>query len=186
MPKPEPPVEMMPMDEGLGIFNTEVMPGHGLIAEAFYPGYQLKQLPDFETLTPSRTWMVANIDVPSGSYTQGSPERGEDVLENFAIRLRGQIKIETAGVYYFRITSDDGSKLFINGAPIIDIDGLRGISTKFNGVILDAGFYDIEIQYIQGPFEIGLYWDWQTPDGVAGIVPPEVLYPPGTGEVSGR
>ena len=178
----EPPVEMMPMDaEGIGIFDTNVMPGHGLIAEAFYPGVTLTQLPDFDTLTPFHTWMVANIDVPHTPYERGFPELGVDVLEDFGIRLRGQIEIETAGTYNFKIQSDDGGQLYINGELIVDNDGLNAFTIATGSVILEAGFHDIEIRYFQGPrTHIGLQWSWQPPGGVEAIVPPEVLYPPST------
>ena len=185
MPEPEPPtemveppVEMMPTDEGIGIFDTNVMSGHGLIAEAFYPGVKLTMLPDFDTLTPFHTWMVANIDVPHTRYELGFPGLGVDILENFAIRLRGQLKVETAGTYNFKIYSDDGSQLYINGALIIDNDGLHAFRFRSGIVMLDVGFHDVEIRYFQGPrAHIGLQWYWQPPGGEA-IVPPEVLYPP--------
>ena len=180
----EPPVEMMPMDEGIGIFSTDVLPGHGLVAEAYYPGVELTQLPDFDTLTPFHTWMVANIDVPHIPYTRGFPELGADILENFAIRLRGQLKVETAGTYNFKIQSDDGAQLYINGELIVDNDGWQSFTIKYGSVMLTDGYHDLEIRYFQGPpAHIGLQWSWQPPGGVEAIVPPEVLYPPGTGEV---
>ena len=172
------PAETLP-NEGIGIFSTDLLPGHGLLAEAFYPGVKLTMLPDFDTLTPFHTWMVANIDVPVRSYTQGFPELGVDVLEDFAIRLRGQIETETAGTYNFTISSDDGSKLLINGELLIDNDGLHGMSAKSNSIMLTAGFHDVEIQYFQGPrTHIGLQWFWEPPGAAAAIVPPEALYPP--------
>ena len=190
MPDPEQvepteiPEEMMPTDEGIGIFDTDVMPGHGLIAEAFYPGVTLIQLPDFDTLTPFHTWMVANIDVPHTPYERGFPELGVDVLEDFAIRLRGQLKIETAGDYTFKIQSDDGGQLYINGELIVDNDGLNSFTIATGSVMLEAGYHDLEIRYFQGPrTHIGLQWSWQPPGGVEAIVPPEVLYPPRTEEM---
>ena len=184
--KIEPPPEMMPTDEaGIGIFNTTVMPGHGLLAEAFHPGGVISKIPDFETLTPFHTWMVANIDVPQTSYERGFPGLGLDVLEYFGIRLRGQLKIETAGTYNFKIQSDDGAQLYINGELIIDNDGLQPFTSESASAMLAAGYHDIEIRYFQGPRnQIGLQWSWQPPEGVEAIVPPEVLYPPGTGEIS--
>ena len=177
----ETPAETIP-EQGLGIFDCAVLPGHGLRAEAYYPGVKLTQIPDFDTLTPFLTWSVACIDVPARSYTEGFPALGLDVLEDFAIRLRGQLQIETAGTYNFKLASDDGSKLYINGELIIDHDGLHGFSTATGSVMLDAGFHDVELQYFQGPrAHIGLQWFWQPPGGVEAIVPPEVLYPPGTG-----
>ena len=165
--------------QGIGIFDTPVTAGNGLFTEAFVPGGRLTRVPDFDTLTPFRTWTVANIDVPNRSYTRGFPELGTDVLENFGIRLRGRIKIETAGTYTFKLNSDDGSRLYINGNLVIDNDGLHGMSAKSGSAMLTAGFHDVEIGYFQGPrAHIGLQWFWQPPGGAEAIVPPGVLYPP--------
>ena len=192
MPEPEPPtetveppVEMMPMaEEGIGIFDTDVMPGHGLIAEAFYPGGKLTMLPDFDTLTPFHMWMVANIDVPHTPYERGFPELGVEILTDFAIRLRGQLKVETAGTYNFKIQSDDGAQVYINGDLIVDNDGLHPFTIATGSAMLAAGYHDLEILYFQGPpTHIGLQWSWQPPGGVEAIVPPEVLYPPRTEEM---
>ena len=183
---PEMPEEMMPMaEEGIGIFDTDVMPGHGLIAEAFYPGVTLEQLPDFDTLTPFHTWMVANIDVPHTPYERGFPQLGVDVLEDFGIRLRGQLKVDTAGDYNFKVQSDDGAQVYINDELIVDNDGLNAFTTAIGSAMLTAGYHDLEIRYFQGPrTHIGLQWSWQPPGEAEAIVPPEVLYPPGTGEVA--
>ena len=184
-PTVEPPVEMMPMDEGIGIFDTEVMEGHGLIAEAFYPGGTLTQLPDFSTLTPVHTWTVANLDVPHTPYEQGFPVLGVEILTDFAIRFRGQLKVETAGTYNFKIQSDDGAQVYINGELVVDNDGLHAFTSANGSATLTAGYQDIEILYFQGPpTNLGLQWSWQPPGAAEAIVPPEVLYPPGTGEVS--
>ena len=143
-PTVEPPVEMMPMDEGIGIFDTEVMEGHGLIAEAFYPGVVLKQLPDFSTLTPVHTWAVANLDVPHTPYEQGFPVLGVEILTDFAIRFRGQLKIETAGTYNFRIQVDDGAQVYINGELVVDNDGLHPFTSANGSAMLAAGYQDLE------------------------------------------
>ena len=180
----EPPTEETPDNQGIGIFDTNVMEGHGLTAEAYITGGRFEWLPDFTTLTPFHTWTVANIDVPRRDYTQGFPELGIDVLEWFAIRLRGQLKIETDGTDAFVLTSDDGSKLYVDGNLIIDNDGLHGMRARRGSVALAAGYHDVEIQYFQGPrTAIGLQWSWQPPNGIEEIVPGSVLYPPGTATV---
>lgn len=178
VPNPMEP-ETVPNNEGIGIFDTSVMTGHGLGAEVYIPGGRILLLPDFEPLTPIRTFLVANVDVPRRHYEEGFPELGIDVLENFAIRLRGKLKVETPGQYNFALNSDDGSRLYVNGNLVVDNDGLHGMRTERGNLTLTAGMHDIEIQYFQGPrTEIGLQWFWQPPDSTEQIVPPEVLYPP--------
>ena len=155
---------------------------NGLFTEVYRPGYTLTQLPDFQTLTPVRTFTIMNLDIPGRPCEQGFPGLGVDIIEDFAIRFHGQLNIATAGTYNFALSVDDGAKLYINGNLIIDHDGLatraRG-NTGRGSVVLTAGLHDVEVQYFQGPCSnLGLQWFWQPPGGTEEIVPANVLYLP--------
>ena len=155
-------------------------PVNGLLTELYIPGGVLKRLPDFDTITPVRTLTAANIDFPTRDYTQGIPELGIALREDFAIRFRGRLMVETAGSHNFKIRSDDGAQLYINGGLIVDNDGLQGSTTAQGSARLTTGLHDVEIRYFQGPlFQLGLQWFWEPPGGPEQIVPPEVLYAPG-------
>ena len=198
------------VDEGLGIFNTDVMPGHGLIGQAYVPGIAIERMPDFGALTPVYTFITKNLDVPIREYTQGFPIPGKQiVVENFAVRFRGVLAVDTPGRYAFWLLSDDGSKLYIADTLVIDNDGIHGItrnkgrkdlsknaqvSWHFEGPFMDmgkqgsmeltAGTHPFEIQYFQGPrYEIALQWFYQPPNSYRQIVPPEVIYRPGKSRV---
>lgn len=198
------------VDTGLGIFNTDVMPGHGLIAQVYVPGITIERMPDFGALTPVYTFISANLDIPTREYTQGfpTPER-QTVVENFAVRFRGVLAVDTPGIYTFWLLSDDGSKLYIDDTLVIDHDGIHGITQnkgrkdlskntsvsweisgpymdmgKHGSLELTAGTYPFEIQYFQGPrYEIALQWFYQPPNSHRQIVPPEVIYRPGKSRV---
>ena len=198
------------VDEGLGIFNTDVMPGHGLIGQAYVPGIAIERMPDFGALTPVYTFITTNLDVPVREYTQGFPIPGKQiVVENFAVRFRGVLAVDTPGRYVFWLLSDDGSKLYIDDTLVIDNDGVHGItrnkgrkdlskntqvSWHFKGPFMDmgkhgsmeltAGTHPFEIQYFQGPrYEIALQWFYQPPNSHRQIVPSEVIYRPGKSRV---
>ena len=201
------------IDEGLGIFDTNVMAGHGLIGQVYVPGIIIERMPDFGALTPIHTFITANLDVPIREYTKGFPTPGRQiVVENFAIRFRGVLAVDTPGRYNFWLLSDDGSKLYINDTLVIDNDGIHGItrnkgrkdlstpsvkaqvSWHFEGDFVDmgkrgsieltAGTHPFEIQYFQGPrYEIALQWFYQPPNSHRQIVPPEVIYRPGKSRV---
>lgn len=191
-------------DTGLGIFDTDVMPGHGLIGQVYVPGITIERMPDFGALTPIYTFIAANLDVPIREYTKGFPTpKRQTVVENFAVRFRGVLAVDTPGRHTFWLLSDDGSKLYIDDTVVIDNDGIHGITrnkgqkdlsanTKVSWEIsgydfmdmgkrgsmeLTAGTYPFEIQYFQGPrYEIALQWFYQPPNSHRQIVPPEVIY----------
>ena len=202
------------VDAGLGIFDTDVMPGHGLIGQVYVPGITIKRMPDFGALTPIYTFIAANLDVPVREYTKGFPTpEMQTVVEDFAIRFRGVLAVDTPGRYTFWLLSDDGSKLYIDDTLVIDNDGIHSVTRNkgrkdlSNGAIkaqvsweisgydfmdmgkrgsmeLTAGTHPFELQYFQGPRnEIALQWFYQPPNSYRQIVPPEVIYRPGKARV---
>ena len=181
------------------------MPGHGLIGQVYVPGGPIHQMPDFDLLTSVYTFVTANLDVPNRVYTEGFPTpEMQYVVEDFAIRFRGQLAIDTPGLYHFGLYSDDGAKLYIDGALVVDNDGIHGPKGEKGIITLTAGTHPVEIHYFQGPrHSIALQWYYQPPKEphsetmrslsittpkwnwrweskiLGTIVPPEVIYRPG-------
>ena len=171
---------------GLGIFDTDVLPGHGLVGEVYIPGNRIQRMPKFKNLKPMYTFSVSHLDVPTRNYVQGFPTpQKQHIFENFAIRFRGKLKINKSGKYFFRLFSDDGSKLYINDRLVIDNDGVHPPLYMSGYYPLTKGLHSIEIHYFQGPrHQIALRWFYQPPNGAIQIVPPEVIFPPGTNDDS--
>ncbi|MEZ4699345.1 MAG: putative Ig domain-containing protein [Rhodothermales bacterium] len=95
-------------------------------------------LPDFDALHAVRTGRMTNFAL--------SPREQNDF---FGFRHRGYLQIETAGDYTFYTTSDDGSRLWIDGALVVDNDGLHGAAEKSGVVNLAAGFHPIEVTFFE-------------------------------------
>ena len=170
---------------GLGIFDTDVMPGHGLIGQVYIPGHPIHRIPNFKRMTPVYTFATAKLDVSARPYTEGFPTpQKQTVLENFAIHFRGKLAVDTPGTYMFELLSDDGAKLYINGKLVVDNDGTHGPLSRKSYVALTAGFHAVEIHYFQGPrFQIALQWFYKPPNRSRRIVPPEVIFHPGKPDV---
>jgi len=193
------------IEAGLGIFDTDVLAGHGLIGQVYVPGGTIHRMPDFDRLTPVYTFVTPNLDVSKRNYTQGFPTPDmQFVVEDFAIRFRGKLAIDTPGLYHFGLYSDDGSRLYIDGTLVVDNDGIHEGRGRSGSITLSTGLYPVEIHYFQGPrHSIALQWYYQPPDGffsewsrsysittptwslraesymMGRIVPPEVIYRPG-------
>ena len=166
---------------GLGIFGTEVKPGHGLVGQVYVPGGAISRMPNFDRLVPVYTFVTANLDVPTRNYTAGFPTpKMQSVVENFAIRFRAELEINTPGLYTFEIYSDDGSQLYINGSLVVNNDGIHPAMSRPGRIKLGTGIHPVEIHYFQGPrHAIALQWFYQPPNGARQIVPPDVIYRPG-------
>ena len=96
------------------------------------------------------TVYTSEINVPDRSWTKGFPGV-TDRFEWFAIDYHGSLKANKAGHYTFRLASDDGSKLFIDGKLLINNDGVHGYYSKTGEIDLDETSHEVRLQYFQGP-----------------------------------
>jgi hypothetical protein len=96
------------------------------------------------------TFFTDHINVPPRRFTEGFPGI-EDKVEWFAIRYTGAFKVRHTGVYTFRLHSDDGSQLFIDGELVVDNDGQHSPLSRQARVRLIAGTHQLKLKYFQGP-----------------------------------
>jgi alpha-L-fucosidase len=80
--------------------------------------------------------------------------------ENTGMIYEGYINISLDAVYHFYLSSDDGSKLFIDGEEVIDNDGLHGDNEKSGTIALRKGYHEIKLCYIQGSGVAGLQFNY--------------------------
>lgn len=70
--------------------------------------------------------------------------------ENFGVVFEGFLAIERDELYRFALTSDDGSRLYIDDALVIDHDGFHGPESRTGAVALGMGYHPIRIEYWNG------------------------------------
>lgn len=136
-----------------------------LRGQIYYLDEGADHLPDFSQLHPQGTISTTVLNVPGQSFDQGFPGV-TNRFEWFAIDYRGAFAVPAPGMYRFRLTSDDGSRLLIDGRQVIENDGIHGVSDVEDSVQLDEGVHSIEVQYFQGPrYEVALVLEWALPGG---------------------
>jgi alpha-L-fucosidase len=108
----------------------------GLVA-GYYEG-EWDKLPDFKKLSKKEAGIAETV----GSGIWKSKEK-------FGIVLEGFIKIPEADVYNFYLSSDDGSRLHVDGKLLIDNDGLHGTVEKKGSVALSSGYHKIRVEYFE-------------------------------------
>ncbi len=91
--------------------------------------------------------------------------------EHFAFVFDGVISVPEDGIYTFKLTSDDGSRLYIGDDRIIDNDGLHGMETKQGIAPLAAGYHHVRVEYFNAAGGMGLKLEWQGPGVRTGPVP---------------
>jgi hexosaminidase len=84
-----------------------------------------------------------------------------EIYGPFGLRFSGFLNINKKGIYYFRLESDDGSRMFLNGELFIDNDGYHSSKSVSSGAALQKGYYPIEIQYFQGGGGAKIELNWR-------------------------
>jgi alpha-L-fucosidase len=131
---------------------TRVEPTPALDATGAAPGLRREvfsgdweRLPDFSLLAPRSVDVVDTIGVPAREERVGA-------------RFAGLITVEHDDVYEFALTSDDGSRLWVDGALVVDNDGLHGTVEARGRVALAAGAHALRVEWFNrtGGAELGL------------------------------
>ncbi|WP_430790277.1 family 16 glycoside hydrolase [Actinoplanes sp. G11-F43] len=80
--------------------------------------------------------------------------------DNFVTHALANLATPSAGSYRFRLTSDDGSKLWIGDKLVIDHDGLHGAEAKEGVIDLTAGSHPLRVEHFDagGGQEVRLAW----------------------------
>ena len=104
----------------------------------YYTGSWIK-LPDFKILKPSAQGKLYEINLDELHHSK----------DKFGLVLSGEIYLPKSGEYTFYLSSNDGSKLYINDKLIVDNDGLHGAIEKQGSLWLSMGKHSILIHYFQ-------------------------------------
>jgi len=125
-------------------------------------------MPNFNQMTPSSSGQCTTFTLAVA-----------EASDNFGIRFNGRINIAAAGNYTFYTTSDDASMLYIDGALVVNNDGLHAALEKSGSVNLAAGMHTIRVDFMEGQGGEILTVNWQGPGISKQTIPPSVLFRPG-------
>jgi hypothetical protein len=144
---------------GISVYLT------GLTGQIYAIREDSKKLPDFKKLKPIGTVYTYSLAIPPRDFTEGFPGL-PDRLEWFAIDYTGRFWVDKPGLYRFLLTSDDGSRLYIDGKKVVDNDGIHATETASGVVNLKGGLHEMRVSYFQGPrYHVALMLDVIGPDG---------------------
>lgn len=122
----------------------------GLVGSVCFIPEGTRSLRDLGQCDPVSRVRARVLDVTPRDWTSSFPGAG-DRLEWFSIDYSGKFHVSQGGHYGFRLLSDDGSLLSIDGKLVVDNDGLHSPASARGWVDLDPGQHQIHVQYYQGP-----------------------------------
>jgi mono/diheme cytochrome c family protein len=146
--------------------NAEPARSRGLKFSYYEGEFQRVTLEEFEKRKPRAEGTVEGfrIDVPERKVDDG-----------FAFKFTGAVKVPQDGRYTFFVSSDDGTRLFLDGKQIIENDGIHGEGRKSATVDLKAGEHPITVTYFEGAGDESLRVAWQGPGFNRQPIPPDAL-----------
>ncbi|MBL9212400.1 MAG: immunoglobulin domain-containing protein [Opitutaceae bacterium] len=128
------------------------------------------------------TRLDADVNFP---WNTGAPAQGIG-NDNFSVRWTGTVEAPVTGYYTFSTRSDDGVRLKINGATVIDDWNYHPPVDRFsNPVHLTAGSRSsVVLEYFEagGGAEVSLHW--QPPGQSRTVIPTHRLYAEPLGDVA--
>jgi cytochrome c len=148
----------------------------GLSARFYFIGEPMeKVLPLVPGQTPNVARILPTLDLKD--------QKIGDFDETFLAHVQGWLETEAAGKYEFKLSSDDGSILRIDGNVAIDHDGLHSPSGRIAALDLKAGLHPIDIWFFQGYGGWELRLEWKKPGASKFEVVPESALSCHAGEV---
>ena len=101
---------------------------------------------------PTLTAIAENIDAEGADF---APLR-----DHFALKIEGFLFLEKDDNILFQLSSDDGSRMWIDGSEIINHDGRHGMEPKEAEVALRAGYHPVRLEYFQAGAGRGIQLKW--------------------------
>lgn len=97
-----------------------------------------EKLPLFDKLVPDTTFLLDTV-----ALTDGLPG------EKFGLVFEGWLEIPRTDTWVFRLSSDDGSSLWVAGQEILRDDGLHGMREHSAALVLRQGRHPFRLEYFQ-------------------------------------
>ena len=117
--------------------KIELPQGVGTTAYAYYEG-NWEKLPDFGKLKPKASGVSHAFDLNVARRA-----------DNYGVKFEGYFKAEREGDYEFRTSSDDGSRLLIDGKLVVDNDGIHSLVMVSRKTNVTKGTHKVTVEYMQ-------------------------------------
>ena len=102
--------------------------------------------------TPNIDRLISKIEVNEGEF---------GMADHFYVEVTGELQVTTGGTVTFRLTSDDGSALLIDGKEIAENDGIHAAGAVEGKADLAVGWHPFKVRYFEGEGQESLKLEWK-------------------------
>ena len=143
------------------------IPGSGGLRGEYYSSTAWS---NFVTFLMERTDSTVNFDWGLGAPFSGGP------VDYFSLRESGTLLVPVAGIYTLSLAHDDGGRLWIDGAVVIDA-WVSGNAEHFATLTLSAGPHPIKVEIFEGYGGARGVLSWSGPGITKQVIPKGALMP---------
>ena len=113
------------------------------------------RLPNFDAMKPFAAMYLDKFEISPHDFTGGFPGVSRK-SEWFGIRYEGDFRVPADGSYTFRLVSDDGAILYVDGAQVVNNDGVHASQSASGARNMRAGKHDLRIDYFHSTGSVSL------------------------------
>jgi hypothetical protein len=148
--------------------------GEAALTAKWYNSTRDATLDTLDDLAPTKTTTEPRV---SWNITRNSWEEsiGGDY---YGLVVTGTLDVPRSGAWTFGLGSDQYARLLIDGSPVVDDSSSHSYRWRTGTVDLAAGEHQLELQYMEGWSDAGLFLSWQGPgDEFEEIIPASAFVP---------
>ncbi|MBB5801063.1 hypothetical protein F4560_000831 [Saccharothrix ecbatanensis] len=117
---------------------------------------------DLDKLCKLKAGQTPNVDKLMSTIDWSSSD-DFGIKDRFLSETTANLNVPTAGAYTFRLTSDDGSRLYIGDKTVILHDGVHAATSVVGSIDLTAGYHPLRITHFDRLYDQRLLLEWQPP-----------------------
>lgn len=128
-------------------------------------------------LVPGQT---PNVDERRATVDWSGSAALSGYTQQFMVEVSADLSVTAAGDHEFRLTSEDGSELWIADTLVVDHDGEHAATSKNGSITLNTGLHPLRIRFFLNTGTPVLKLEWRSPgDAGFSVVPETRLSTPG-------
>jgi hypothetical protein len=131
------------------------------------------RIADVRECDPVAVFYTNTFDVPERQQGEGFPGISERATW-FMIDYTGVFTVSRDGTYEFRLHSDDGSYLLVDGQVVIENDGKHKPESRRGSIRLGAGEHQLKLLYAQTTDRMALQLFVRAPGGREELFTPRI------------
>ena len=148
--------------------------GEAALRVQWFNGTRDQTIDSFDWSQPIKTTIEPRV---SWNLSSSTFEEGVDA-DYFGMRITGTLIVPEGGTWVFGLGSDQYARLLINGSTVVDDTSGHSFRFRNGEIYLDAGEHELELLYMEGWSEAGLFLTWQGPsDDFEEVIPASAFVP---------